>query len=165
MQRIFKDSIKPRLITPDGIDGVLAYVNGDFAWPDADIARFVNARKQVMRIDVIGNAPRKASILDVERYDATPQTAKTWVPERNAFRSDATLYSDRANLDELFATVTDPYWLWVADWTGSPHWLDIPFPKNVKLAGVQYASNWAWDTSCFDADGWHPVQHKNWTPV
>lgn len=165
--RIFHDSAQPNKI-PLGIgDGVLAYINGDYAWPAGAQVDFIGARKQLVRIDVIGNVPLRASILDVERGDATPQAAKTWIPQRNAYRSDATVYIERANLDELFAvTGNEPYWLIVADWTGSPHELDIPLPRGVRIAGTQFASvpN-QFDVSAIYADGWHPVRHKDWVKV
>lgn len=156
----------PRKIGAAGIDGVLAYVNGDYAWREADIVRFSLADKEIVRIDVNGTAPHLAGILDVERYDATPETAKGWVPERNAYRHDATIYCDRANLDELFSVVTDPFWLLVADWTGSPHILDIPLPKNVRMAGTQYSNLPGWfDVSCIADPGWHPRYHRDWHPI
>src|SRR5487761_26960 len=159
--RIFKDSATPRAIGVAGTDGVLAYVNGAYAWPMDQIIRFGLAGKEVLRIDVIGNASHEATILDVERGDATPETAKQWVKERNDYRHDATLYCQRSNLDELFSRVTeDPFWLIVADWTGSPHIVEMPLPKNVHMAGTQFVSvaN-CWDATCIAAQGWHPRHH------
>lgn len=164
--RIFRDSVNPQLIPLAGTDGVLPYVNGDYAWTDLQIGRFVEARKQVVRIDVNGTAPRKASILDVERYDATPAMAKKWVPQRNAFRLDATLYCGLANLDELFATVTDPFWLIVADWDNNPAQLNIPLPAHVHMAGKQFSSiTNQFDVTSVTADGWHPKNHGKWFPL
>lgn len=163
--RIFCDSTKPGLVPVKGTDGILPYVNGDYAWSNEQIAPFVTAGKQVVRIDVLGNAPRKASILDVERYDATVQNAKTWVPERNAFRMDATVYCARNTLEELFATVLDPFWLILADPTGVPHTVDIPLPTHVHMAGTQFSWLTNYDVTCITADGWHPRNHKNWFPL
>lgn len=164
--RIFRDSVVPSRI-PMSSDGVLAYANGDYAWDTAAISEFVQAGKQVVRIDVTGAIPHQASILDVERYDATPQIARSWIPQRNAYRQDATVYCGRASLEELFAaTAGEPYWLLVADWTGSPHQLGVTLPKGVRMAGTQYASLPSlFDTSAIYAEGWHPVHHKDWIPV
>lgn len=165
--RIFRDSVNPGLIQLDGTDGVLPYINGDYAWSLDEQQRFVIARKQLVRIDVIGNAPYKASILDVERGDATPQIAQNWIQQRNAFRSDATVYCDHANLDELFSATTGlHYWLLVADWTAVPHELDIPLPRGIRMAGTQFATvpN-QFDVSAIYADGWHPVHHQDWVRV
>lgn len=165
--RIFKDSTTPRAISLGGTDGVLAYENGDYAWSAEQILKFGLAGKEIVRIDVNGSAPTKASILDVERYDATPEIAKRWVPARNAYRHDATIYCERSNLDELFSIVTeDPFWLIIADWTGQPHIVDMPLPKNVHMAGTQFVSipN-CWDATCIAAEGWHPRLHRDWTPL
>jgi hypothetical protein len=156
--RIFRDAVTPKFI-PLNTDGVFAYVNGDYTWSFIDLDRFVRAKKQVARIDVIGNAWMKAAVLDVERYDATPQKAKDWIPQRNKFRGDATIYCGRANLDELFAAcMGEMYWLLIADWTGAPHECDIPMPPGVRQIGTQYVSTPDWDASSIYADEWHPVR-------
>lgn len=160
--RIFRDSTTPRLIPVSGTDGVLVYANGDYIWPEEQVARFTAAGKQVAHIDVIGNGWRLAKILDVERYDATIGTARTWIPQRNEFRGDATIYTGHDNLDELFSACHGlAYWLIVADWTGSPHELSMPLPAGVKMAGTQYATvPGNFDTSAIYADQWHPVPAK-----
>lgn len=165
--RIFRDSVNPGLIPLDTTDGVMPYINGDYAWSFDTQGRFITARKQLVRIDVIGNAPHQASILDVERGDATPQTARLWIPQRNEFRSDATVYIQRSNLDELFAeTAGLDYWLIVADWTGIPHELEMVLPGGVRMAGTQFATlKNQFDVTAIYADGWHPVHHQDWIPV
>lgn len=157
--RTFRDSVSPQLIPLEGTNGVLVYVNGAFASPASQVQRFAVAGKQIARIDVIGNEPTKASILDVERFDATPGMARSWIPQRNAFRGDAVIYCGRSNLDELFAAVTgESYWLLVADWTGVPHQVKMPLPAGVKYLGTQYANTAAYDVSAIYADEWHPVK-------
>ena len=155
--RIFRDSVTPARIPLHGTDGVLAYVNGGFAWSPAETGRFTEAGKQVARIDVDGTAWRLASILDVEKFDATPETAAEWIRERNDFRPDtATVYVSRAGLDALFRACHGlDYWLLVADWTGAPHRLRMPLPPGVRMAGTQYASVPGYDVSAVYASGWH----------
>lgn len=160
--RIFKDSTRPQLIPTAGTDGVLVYYNGKYAWQVPDVNRFLNAGKQVRHIDVIGNAWHRCAILDVERFDATVETAKTWIPQRDhMFNNDATVYIERSGLTELFDTCRGaPYWLIVADWTGAPHTLsDITLPKGVRIAGVQYNTipN-VYDVSAIYAPDWYPVR-------
>lgn len=164
--RIFRDSINPGSIPLGNGDGVMAYANGKYAWPPAAAQQFIRWGKQVVHIDVDGSAPHAASILDVERYDATPAIAADWIQQRNMYRQDATIYIERAALDALFA-VTDglPYWLIVADWTGSPHEITMPLPKGVRMAGTQFASLGIFDSTAIYADGWHPVLHRDWIPV
>lgn len=156
--RIFRDSVSPQKISVAGMDGVLAYANGDFAWPASQIRRFAVAGKQIAHIDVDGTAPNKAAILDVERFDATPETARTWIPQRNAFRDDAAIYCSRFNLDQLFSMLTGlSYWLIVADWTGTPHVVDMPLPPGVRYLGTQYSSVLPYDVTAIYADDWHKV--------
>lgn len=155
--RIFRDSVNPKMIPLHGTDGVMPYVNGDYAWSFLEVERFALARRQVVRIDVNGTAYRKASILDVERYDATPDTAVLWIRRRNLFRGDATIYCNRGTLDELFAKCDGlEYWLFLADWTGSPHQPGLALPRGVRLAAVQYETiPGAYDATAVYADDWH----------
>lgn len=160
--RNFKDSVTPARISINGTDGVIAYCNGDYAWTAAEEERFTAAGKQVLHYDVIGNAWLKASILDVERYDATPDTAREWIQERNAYRHDATIYISKDNVSELFAKCGGlTYWLLLADWTGVPHMPRIPVPGGVRIAGSQYATiKGEFDASSVYADDWHPRPAK-----
>jgi hypothetical protein len=165
--RLFRDSTNPGAISASTTDGVLAYANGDYAWDLAEVERFIVAGKQVVHIDVNGTAPHRASVLDVERYDATPQTARDWIRQRNIYRRDATVYCGKDNLAELFAATAGlDYWLLVADWTGSPHNLAMPLPDLVMMAGTQFVSLPSlFDSSAIYADGWHPANHRDWIPV
>lgn len=166
--RIFRDSVNPARITPSHVDGVMPYVNGTYAWPEDEIQRFVLAGKQIVRIDIAGDAPHLASILDVERGDATPETAGAWIEQRNAYREDATVYISETNLLALFkATAGLSFWVLAADWTGSPHQLDnIALPRGVRMAGTQYASvPTLYDCSAIYDEGWHPAKHRDWIPV
>jgi hypothetical protein len=155
--RIFRDSIHPQLIPVAGTEGVLGYINGALSqWPSSQFARFGKARVQVARIDTIGDAWQAAAILDVERFDATPEVAADWIPRRNDFRGDATVYIGRMSLGQLFACTGGlKYWIIVADWTGAPHQLDLPLPAGIRVAGVQYASGKQWDSTAMYADDWH----------
>lgn len=159
MMRIFRDSIHPQLIPVKGTEGVLGYINGAMSqWPSSQFARFQRAGVQVARIDVIGDAWQAAAVLDVERFDATPEVAAGWIPRRNQFRGDATIYTSRMSLDQLFRVCAGlRFWLIVADWTGAPHQLDLPLPEGVRVAGVQYASGKQWDATAVYADDWHPA--------
>jgi hypothetical protein len=66
------DGISAESLPPKAL-AVAGYVNGRYAWAPADWARFPAAAK--VRIDVTGAAPAEASVVDVERYDATPAGA------------------------------------------------------------------------------------------
>lgn len=157
VMRIFRDSVTPSAIPLDSTAGVLAYANGAFKWSAGEISRFTDAGRVVARIDVNGDVPHEASILDVEKFDATPQIARDWIRARNNFRpGTATIYTSRAALSELFdATEGLRYWLLIADWTGKPHQVKMPLPPGVKIAGVQFANLAQWDVSAIYADSWH----------
>jgi hypothetical protein len=158
--RIFRDSVLPARISVTGTNGVMPYVNGDYAWPLAEQDRFTEAGIQLAHIDVNGTAWRQAKILDVERYDATVETAPDWIEQRDRFRGDATIYIAKSNIDSLFkACAGCSYWVIVADWTGSPHEIEMPWPDGVKFAGTQYATvpN-QFDVTAIYADDWQPVR-------
>jgi hypothetical protein len=162
--RIFADSVEPSSIPTGGIDGVLAYQNGKYAWPAAQLQRFIAARKQLFRFDVIGNAWHEASILDVERYDATPEIANKWIRTRDSYRGDATIYIDRSNLSSLLDACRGlRYWVIIADWTGQPHTLNLGLPIGVRLAGVQYLHTTGYDLTAIEDDRWHPQVEKHIT--
>jgi hypothetical protein len=153
---IFRDTVNPQLMTIDGsFDGVIAYANGRYAWPPAQISRYVGAGKHLYRYDVDGSGPNLASVLDVERYDATPAMAAKWVPERNALHNDAGCYTSFDAVPELVdALGHENAWLIVADWTGHPFVPALKLPPNIKFAGVQYADMGAYDLLAVYSAGW-----------
>lgn len=144
------DSVSPGKI-PRGALMAIGYANGLYAWPEPAWAQFPDSRKA--RIDVIGNDPGQASILDVERYDATPAHAAEWVPARDRFRpGTATIYCDLAALPDVFTAIMpvnagSTCWIWLGDWTGTPHvpthhkdGSAIVWPHGIELAAVQYVT-------------------------
>jgi len=157
----FRDTVSPaRMPITATYSGVLAYANGRYAWPQAQIDRFVKAGKHLYRIDVLGNLPHGASILDVERGDATPQTASKWVPQRNAFEGDAAVYTAKSNVPAVLeACKGERFWLIVADWTGQPHVPALQLPQHVRLAAVQYANGQLWDTTAVYSADWLAGRH------
>ena len=158
----FRDTTQPRNMVIDSLfQGVFAYSNGEFEWPQEEIDRYVDAGKHLYRIDVIGNNPHGASILDVERFDATPETAGVWVPQRNTIDGDATVY---VSLDSVSSVIDacehDPLWLIVADFTGVPHIPALPaLPANIKLAAVQYETFPQFDLSAVYSADWLAGKH------
>jgi len=156
--RTFRDSVSPGAIPLAGIQGVIGYANGRFAWTAAETARFAAKGLQTAMVDVNGSAPESACILDVERGDATPAQAPGWIRERNAFRGDATVYCDLSTLPAVLAAtarVSGSWWLWLAHYTGHPHIPAVSLPANVRVMGCQYASFQAYDESCIVAGDWH----------
>lgn len=131
------------------------YVNGIYEWPAAGWARFPGAAK--VRIDVNGRAPTLASVLDVERYDATVADAPRWLGLRSGFRpGTGTIYCNRSTLPALLAATEGfSFWLWLAAYTNQPAApLALGLPARVTLAACQYANLPQWDESAVYSGTW-----------
>jgi hypothetical protein len=118
---LMADSATPQNI-PSSWDGaVAAYINEAYAWPDAQIDRF----RRVIRISVNGDPAeaRRARVIDVERFAASPADAPPFIRERMRLgHNDATIYCSRDTVPAVQqACGRLPHRLWVADWTGAPH--------------------------------------------
>jgi hypothetical protein len=120
---IFRDTVSPQVMAINNTyQGVIAYANGRYAWPEAQISRFKWAGKRIHKYDVNGSAVQAADVLDVERYDATPESAPGWVAERWATHSTAAIYCSRNVVPDVVGHLgAMPCYLIVADWTGIPH--------------------------------------------
>lgn len=88
MSRLFYDSVNAMAIPADAV-GVMGYVDGAFKWSDADWAHFPAAVK--VRIAVFAWT-NDGHLLDVERFDATPEQAPGWVLMRRAAGVDPSVY-------------------------------------------------------------------------
>jgi hypothetical protein len=102
---------------------VAGYVDGRFAWSDADWARFPNATKIRIAVSYLTN---DGDVLDVEDGDATPAQARTWILMRNASGLPVpTIYCAKSVMSQVQAACGDcTYDIWVADWTGRAHLVD-----------------------------------------
>lgn len=118
---------------PTGAQGVAGYVDGKYAWTDAEWALFPDAYK--VRITVFGAAD--ADCIDVENGDATPQTAASWLDSHPNGLVYFSLDSQSA-VDTACAGKT--YRKWIANWTNVPHLV----PGSVA---TQWTSNAKYDVS------------------
>lgn len=133
---------------PAGAKAYAGYVNGRPGWRSYGPMRARFPAVRVHGIDVLGNAPRAAGILDYEPGDVqSPAGAAAWCRERNAFRPyTAVVYSDRSELAELEAGLAGVWhYLWVAtldgtDLTGTHH------PAN----GTLIVATQLWDRGPYD---------------
>lgn len=144
------------------------YLNGaKSAWP-IEAQREQHARGELLAlIDVLGTQPHQAAILDWEAGDVQdPARLRWWVAERNGFRGDAVVYTDKANLAAVIGALHDPgeyYQLLVANLTddGQPpkEATDFHLPPHVHLLGEQYAwpakTGGPYDLSIIWNDAWH----------
>jgi hypothetical protein len=148
------------------------YLNGkESAWPAAAIDEQTKRGELLGLIDVLGTNPHQASIVDWEHGDVQdPQRLAWWVKERNAFRGDAVVYTNKDSMPgviQALASSGEYYQLWVADLTanGQPpvHAPDFGLPPNVRLLGVQYAwplhTKGPFDLSLLFNDSWHAQHH------
>lgn len=102
---------------------VAGYLDGAYAWTDADWSRFPGRRHVGIVVTASANA---GQVLDVEKGDATPDQAPGWVTRRRAARVDPVVYTSASNvhavLDAFVAQKVSLPLLWVASWDGLPCW-------------------------------------------
>lgn len=101
---------------------VAGYVDGDYAWSDADWS--LHKAAQQVRIAVFADTD-DGHALDVENGDATPAQSVSWVRARRGAGADPSVYCNVATWPAVRsafrgAGVTEPHY-WVADWTGARH--------------------------------------------
>jgi hypothetical protein len=107
---------------PRGALMVAGYVDGAYAWTEADWN--LHAKARWVRITV-GSGTLDADVADVENGDYTPATAAAW-GKRKLARGDAPgYYISESRLPQLYAALSaagmDPYKghvVWVALWDG-----------------------------------------------
>lgn len=129
---------------------IAGYVNGAFAWSEADWARFPESDYRLVRIVVYipgeDIAAVAGDILDVEsgyvaagspnRNDALNQ-AHAWTVNRRAAEQIPGWYTSKDAEPELAAVVGTPGAWFLADWTGAEHETAEP---GADVIETQYAS-------------------------
>jgi hypothetical protein len=129
---------------------VAGYLNGTFAWSQADWDLFPHADHVTISITAGANA---GDVLDVETGDATPGQTAGWI----AMRKAAGLYRPTVycSLDVIPAVrvgtgryiLGKDYDIWAADYTGVPH--EVP-----GCAATQYESTANYDVSVVYDTAW-----------
>lgn len=113
MSRTMFDACNPAHIPGDAAM-VAGYIDGQCAWPTAAWARFPNARK--IRI-ATNPSTDDGDVIDVERGDATPDTAAGWLAMRRAAGRNPSLYCSVANMATVRARLAahgiaaPPFWV------------------------------------------------------
>lgn len=118
MTRTMYDAVTPSAIPTDATL-VAGYVDGAYAWSNADWARFPQSVK--VRIAVFPHT-NDGHVLDVEQGDATPAQAPGWVAMRRAAGVDPTIYCSESAWSSVIAAfdaagIAHPHW-WVAAYPG-----------------------------------------------
>ena len=136
---------------------VAGYVNGLYAWTQAEWDLFPHAKHVTISITASANA---GDVLDVENGDATPAQTEGWIRMRkSAGYYRPTIYCSRSVIPEV-RQGTGPYILgrdydiWAADWTGSPHEVTAPGSPSATCCATQYESTEEYDVSAVYDSGW-----------
>lgn len=134
-------------VLPDNIpltaQVVAGYVDGPRSqWPWSGWMRFAGHVRVAIAVTASCD---NGHVLDVERYDATPEQAPGWVLRRREAGCDPSVYIGKARwarCQAAFAAqgVAEPHW-WIADWTGAAH-----LPEGATAC--QWTPGPLYDTSC-----------------
>lgn len=151
------------------IDIAAVYGTGLYTAKAGDVAaRFPPAHYVTVWIDALGTAPQSCQVLDVERYDASPQAAPGWIKRRAALvhTSLPTVYCDRSTLPAVESECAKAglhagqhYQLWIATLDGTEtyqgrHLSAVP---GVVACQVEGGPSAKWDRSIVYNDRWHPL--------
>lgn len=153
---------------PQSVQLVGCYRNGLYAADPNHLNQLFPLSRYVhVWIDVNGSCPESAQVLDVEKYDATPQQAPGWVKARRkvVHTSLPTIYCDRDTLPHVLAECAaegliagQHYQLWIATLDLSETWNGVPLKTVPGIVAVQVETvNGAWDRSKVYDDRWHPL--------
>jgi hypothetical protein len=163
--RVGRDSTTAADIPLGGLQVVMGYGNGRYAWTGRDWARFPATVARV-RIDVNGSDPHDCGVLDVEMGDATPAEAVPWVQARKAAGAGAhgaTIYCNRATrpaviaaMDSYGFSIARDYTLWIATLDGTRTLPDMTGVVAVQHSG-EALTHGHYDQSAVYDDAWHPV--------
>jgi hypothetical protein len=138
---------------------IAGYINGTFAWSQAEWDLFPHADHVTISVTAAANA---GDVLDVEVGDAAPNQSAGWIAMRKAaglYRP--TIYCSRSVIPAVRAgtgsyILGKDYDIWVAEYTGSPHQVTAPGTPSATCAATQYESTANWDVSAvYDTDWPH----------
>ena len=136
---------------------IAGYVNGPYAWSQAEWNLFPHADHVTISITASANA---GDVLDVEVGDATPDQSAGWIAMRKAaglYRP--TIYCSRSVIPAVRAgtgtyILGKDYDIWVAEYTGSAHEVTAPGNPPAICAATQYASTANYDVSMVYDEAW-----------
>lgn len=170
MSRLVLDSTSAKALAATSWPHLIGYFNGKIsAWGPGDIARARATGHLLALVDVAGNSPQNASVLDFERGDVqSPAVVAAWVQARNQMRGDATVYVQPTNIAHALSLLRGQKCnLWVVDLSPGG---EVPFavphydgmPVNTRVIARQFVlsphSGGDYDLSIFYADDFHPEQ-------
>ena len=165
--RIMGDAVNLASI-PSTVSIVGVYRNGRYmADPNALNQRFPLNRYVHVWIDIDGSCPESAQVLDVEKFDATPEQAPGWVKARRkvVHTSLPTIYCNRDTLPAVLGEcaaegliAAEHYQLWIATLDNSDEWNGRKLRTIPGVVAVQLETvSGAWDRSVVYDPRWHPL--------
>jgi hypothetical protein len=140
-----------------GTEMVAGYIDGNYAWTQAEWNLFPHAVKVQVTVSSSVNA---GDVIDCETGDATPAEAAAWVRKRRAvgyYRP--TIYCSRSVIPAVRQATGNlvlgrDYDIWVADYTGTPHQVTAPGTPAALCVATQYLNTAGYDESTVYDDGW-----------
>lgn len=121
---------------PANAEVVAGYIDGNFAWPHQAWNRWPDAEKVLITV----SGSLTGNVADVENGDMTPAQAAEWIrAKHNAGMRGATIYCSVSNLGAVRdACKGQGYYIWVADWTNSPHEIAATVATQYQNVGTSY---------------------------
>lgn len=96
---ILRDSTNPFDIPLDGLDGVAGYGDGPWMWSSDGWARFHGI---AIPLSIVIDPAHQGDILDVERFDASPEQCPGWADRFNRpGRRRPTIYCNRRTIGDV----------------------------------------------------------------
>lgn len=104
---------------PESAQVVAGYIDGGYAWSSEDWNKFPHATRVLITV----SGSLTGNVADVENGDLSPSQAAGWIKaKQDKGLHGRTIYCNRSSLDAIWAACRGhSYYVWVADWTGSPH--------------------------------------------
>lgn len=148
---------------PKTVNLAALYRNGLYAVNPADAAAWFGPKVGLLWIDVDGSQPGSCQILDVEKWDATPDQAPGWIKRRRAVvhTSLPTIYCDRSTLTENGGVIDScqeaglvagrDYQLWISTLDGTS-----VFGPGIVASQYHGGPSAPFDLSTVYDDRWHP---------
>jgi Fibronectin type III domain len=136
---------------------VAGYINGNFAWTQAEWNLFPHANHVTISITASADA---GDVLAVESGDATPAQTAGWIARRKASGYHRpSIYCSRSVIPAVRQGTGSyilgrDYDIWVADWTGSPHQVTAPGSPAATCAATQYENTTNYDVTAVYDTGW-----------
>jgi hypothetical protein len=136
---------------------VAGYINGAYAWTQADWDLFPHAIHVQITVTASADA---GDVLDVEPGNAAPGQTAGWIERRKAsgyYRPS--VYCSRSAIPAVRQgtgayILGRDYDIWVADWTGSPHKVTAPGTPSATCSATQYENTANYDVSVVYDEGW-----------